>query len=167
MLAGVESGEWYLTLTILHCYTPVVGVKRGGLYGSIVTPVSVTPDPVQSQAGVRLDWVEPVRWKCCVRCSSNSPKILKTVLWKYCGNSMVCATLNSDGKLTGTGARLPLPPARQGSLGLLLQLKIPSWIRSEGKLFNNFIVKLRLEWFLISIIARDLRNPDASHSRYK
>ena len=37
---------------------------------------------------------------------------------------MVSATFNSDGKLTGTGAGLPLPPARQGSLGLLLQLKI-------------------------------------------
>ena len=63
-------------------HSPVVGVKRGGLYGSIVTPVSVAPDPVQSQAAVRLDWAESERWKYCVRCSSNSQTISKL----YFGN---------------------------------------------------------------------------------
>ena len=56
-----------IVLVDRHVTSPVVGVKRGGLYGSFVTAVSVAPDPVQSQAGVRLDWGESARWKYCVR----------------------------------------------------------------------------------------------------
>ena len=48
---------------------------------------------------------------------------------------MVSATFNSDGKLTGTGAGLPLPPARQGSLGLLLQLKIALWYNNNLSIY--------------------------------
>ena len=73
---------WLEQRELVDRHTPVVGVKRGGLYGSIVTPVSVAPDPVQRQAAVRLDWVESERWKYCVRCSSNSPTISKL----YYGN---------------------------------------------------------------------------------
>ena len=78
---------------------------------------------------------------------------------------MVSATFNSDGKLTGTGAGLPLPPARQGSLGLLLQLKIQRG--SDQGLHRSQSSEC---FYLMATEMRDFRNPDASslsYPRYK
>ena len=42
---------------------------------------------------------------------------------------MVYATLNLDGKLTGTGAILPLLPAHRGSPALYRKLKVTFFIK--------------------------------------
>ena len=64
------SGSYYLDHrhTESHWVTlPVVGVQRGGLYGGVIAPVSVAPDPVQSQTGGCFDRVKSVTLQDCVR----------------------------------------------------------------------------------------------------
>ena len=114
---SVQKSQQSMAVIMLITVTPVVGVKGGGLYGGVVAPLSIAPDPVESEAGGGGHGVKPGTLKHCVRCSGH----FEIVLWKY---SMVYATLNLDGKLTGTGAILPLLPAHQGSPARQTKLKI-------------------------------------------
>ena len=119
---SVQKSQQSMAVIMLITVTPVVGVKGGGLYGGVVAPLSIAPDPVESEAGGGGHGVKPGTLKHCVRCSGH----FEIVLWKY---SMVYATLNLDGKLTGTGAILPLLPAHRGSPALYRKLKVTFFIK--------------------------------------
>ena len=66
-----------VSVIMLITVTPVVGVKGGGLYGSVVAPLSIAPDPVESQAAGAGHWVKSGTLKHCVRCSGRSGMVLK------------------------------------------------------------------------------------------
>ena len=61
---------------MLITVTPVGRVKGGGLYGGVVAPLPVTPDPVERQTG-RGHGIKSETLKHSVRCSANSQTILK------------------------------------------------------------------------------------------
>ena len=49
--------QWMVMATKINI-SPVVRVQRCRLDGSIVTTISVAPDPVQCHAGLRFNWVK-------------------------------------------------------------------------------------------------------------